>query len=36
MWLERDLVYDPKKECFVNDDEANRFLARAERAPWTL
>jgi predicted dehydrogenase len=36
MWLERDLVYDPKKECFVNDDEANCFLARAERAPWTL
>ncbi|NLN91875.1 MAG: Gfo/Idh/MocA family oxidoreductase [Candidatus Hydrogenedens sp.] len=36
MWLERDMVYDPKNERFVNDDEANRYLARAERAPWTL
>ncbi len=36
MWLERDLEFDPKTETFVNDDEANHFLARAERAPWTL
>lgn len=36
MWLERDLVYDPKAERFVNDDEANRLLSRAERAPWVL
>ncbi len=36
MWLERDMVYDPEAERFVNDDEANRFLARAERSPWVL
>ena len=26
MWLKRDLKYDPVKEEFVNDPEANRFL----------
>ena len=36
MWLERDLVFDPKAERFVNDDEANNLLSRAQRAPWTL
>ena len=36
MWLERDLEYDPENERFVNDDEANRLLARAQRAPWVI
>jgi len=36
MWLERDMTYDPEAERFVNDDEANRYLARAERSPWVL
>jgi hypothetical protein len=36
MWLERDLDYDPIKEEFINDDEANRLRARAQRAPWVI
>lgn len=36
MWLKRDLRYDPVKEEFVNDDEANRFRSRAMREPWTI
>ncbi len=36
MWLKRDLKYDPVKEEYVNDPEANRYLARAMRAPWTI
>ena len=35
MWLKRNLKYDPVKEEFVNDPEANRLRARAMRAPWT-
>jgi predicted dehydrogenase len=34
MWLKRDLKYDPVKEEFVNDPEANRLRSRAMRAPW--
>jgi len=34
MWLKRDLKYDPVKEEFVNDAEANRLRSRAMRAPW--
>lgn len=34
MWLKRDLKYDPVKEEFVNDDEANRLRARAMREPY--
>ena len=34
MWLKRDLVYDPVKEEFVGDPEANRLRSRAMRAPW--
>jgi Oxidoreductase family, C-terminal alpha/beta domain/Oxidoreductase family, NAD-binding Rossmann fold len=34
MWLKRDLQYDPVKEEFINDPEANRFRTRAQRAPW--
>lgn len=36
MWLERDLEYDPEKEEFINDDEANRLRSRAMREPWTI
>jgi len=36
MWLKRDLRYDPVKEEFVNDEEANRFRARAMREPWII
>jgi len=36
MWLKRDLKYDPVKEEFINDDEANTFRSRAERDPWRL
>ena len=34
MWLKRDLKFDPVKEEFVDDAEANRFLTRAQREPW--
>jgi hypothetical protein len=34
MWLKRNLEYDPAKEEFVNDPEANRLRSRAMRAPW--
>ena len=36
MWLERDMKFDPQKEEFVDDPEANRYLARAQRAPWVF
>jgi len=36
MWLKRDLKYDPAKEEFVNDPEANRLRSRAMRAPWII
>lgn len=36
MWLKRDLRYDPLKEEFVNDAEANRFRSRAMREPWII
>ncbi|MBN2137628.1 MAG: Gfo/Idh/MocA family oxidoreductase [Sedimentisphaerales bacterium] len=36
MWLKRNLKFDPVKEQFVNDPEANRFLSRAMRAPWMI
>ena len=34
MWLKRDLKYDPVKEEFVSDPEANRLRTRAQREPW--
>ncbi|MHA8053842.1 Gfo/Idh/MocA family protein [Aquirufa sp. Wall-65K1] len=34
MKLPRKLNWDPKKEQFINDAEANRFLSRAQRAPY--
>ena len=32
--LERKLQWDPVKEQFINDEEANRMLAPRLRAPW--
>jgi predicted dehydrogenase len=34
--LGRKLSWDPEKERFVNDDEANRMLSRPMRAPWCI
>ena len=34
MQLERDLVWDPTNEHIVNDEEANKMLARPMREPW--
>jgi hypothetical protein len=36
MLLGRKLQWDPAKEEFVNDDEANSMLNRPMRAPWHL
>jgi hypothetical protein len=36
MWLERDMAFDPAAEAFINDDEANRLRARAQRDSWTI
>jgi predicted dehydrogenase len=32
----RALQWDPDRERFVNDDEANRWISRPYRAPWHL
>jgi hypothetical protein len=34
MWLKRSLKFDPAKEEFVGDEEANRLRARAQREPY--
>src|SRR5262245_16199550 len=34
MWLKRDLKFDPVKEEFIDDPEANRLRTRAQREPW--
>jgi len=34
MWLKRSLKFDPVKEEFLGDDEANRFRSRAMREPY--
>ena len=36
MTLKRKLRWDPDKERFINDDQANRMLSRAMRSPWHL
>jgi hypothetical protein len=34
--LKRPLKWDPAKETFPGDDEANRLLSTAFRAPWCV
>ncbi len=34
--LKRPLKWDPVKEEFPGDEQANRFLSRAKRSPWAL
>jgi predicted dehydrogenase len=36
MLLDRPLKWDPQKEQFIGDDEANRMTWRPRRAPWNL
>jgi predicted dehydrogenase len=36
MWLKRDMRYDPIREEFINDPEANRLRSRAMREPWII
>ncbi len=36
MWTGRRLRWDPEKEIFPGDAEANRYLDRSMRSPWTL
>jgi hypothetical protein len=36
MRLNRKLHWDPARELFVDDAEANRMLSRPMRAPWSL
>jgi len=36
MWTGRKLRWNPEAERFVDDPEADRYLARAMRAPWRL
>jgi predicted dehydrogenase len=36
MLLGRKLRWDPEKERFINDEQANRMLSRAMRSPWKL
>ena len=34
--LDRKVAFDPVKEAFIGDDEANRMRTRPMRAPWRL
>jgi hypothetical protein len=36
MWLRRNLKYDPVKEEFIGDPDANRLRSRAMREPWII
>ena len=35
MQLQRKLRWDAKAERFIDDEQANRLLSRAIRAPWS-
>jgi hypothetical protein len=35
-WTRRTLTWDPVKEQFTQDEEANRYRSRAMRAPWSI
>lgn len=35
-WLNRSLKWDPVKEEIIGDPEANRWLNRSKREPWSL
>jgi hypothetical protein len=34
--LQRPLKWDPAKEEFISDEEANRLRSRAMRSPWCI
>jgi len=34
--LDRKVAFDPAKEAFIGDDEANRMRTRAMREPWHM
>jgi predicted dehydrogenase len=34
--IQKELLWDPKKETFTNSDEANHMLTRPMRSPWRL
>lgn len=34
--LQRSLRWDPQREHFINDDEANRLLSTTFRTPWVI
>ncbi len=34
--LQRPLKWDPQREQFINDEEANRMLSIAKRPPWNI
>lgn len=36
MLLQRDVTWDPQRETFVDDPEANRLRSRVMRAPWSV
>ena len=36
LMLKRDLKWDPDKEVFIGDEEANRLVDRPRRGPWQI
>jgi len=34
--VKRSLKWDPQKETFINDDEANKLLSLSKREPWIV
>jgi len=35
-WNHKPLKWNPEKECFIDDPQANEWLDRPRRAPWRL